>query len=65
MSARRCEAPFEPPCANPHETVTVFEGDTLLVCQQCAHDLGDFDTYHTERDLAGPLRALESWTGKP
>ena len=65
MNARRCEAPFEPPCTNPHETVTVFEGDTFLTCLQCDRDLRDFATYHAERDLAGPLKALKSWMRKP
>jgi len=61
----RCEAPFEPPCQAEATTVGMLETDTFLVCDQCRRDLGDFDAYHVERGLAGPLEAFESWTGKP
>ena len=52
-------------CDQPATKLVRFDDDALLVCRQCASDLADFDLYHTERQLAGELAALQSWTGKP
>lgn len=58
-----CEAPWLQPCGAVADGPTLFEGDTYLTCPACRRWLGDFDLFHTERDLAGPLAALKSWTG--
>lgn len=60
-----CEAPWLRPCGSVADGPTTFEGNTYLTCPRCRADLGDFEAFHTERDLAGPKAALQSWTGKP
>jgi hypothetical protein len=62
----RCEAPWLEPCTADADGVSMFEGEPILTCPQCRRDLGDFETYHFERDpLADPLAAFQSWWGKP
>ena len=60
-----CEAPWLRPCGSVADGPTVFEGDTFLTCDGCRADLGDFELFHTERELAGPLAAFKSWWGTP
>lgn len=60
-----CEAPWLQPCGSVADGPTVFEGEEFLTCARCRADLADFELFHTERDLAGPRAALESWTGAP
>ena len=60
-----CEAPWLEPCGSVADGPTTFEGNTYLTCARCRADLGDFELFHSERDLAGPKAALESWWGTP
>lgn len=60
-----CEAPWLQPCGSVADGPTVFEGEEFLTCGRCRADLGDFELFHTERELAGPLAAFESRWGTP
>lgn len=71
MTGGGCEAVWvtqpnghEKACGAPATRVRQFETATLLVCAQCDADLSDFDLYHVEQELTGPLDTPTYRTGQ-